>query len=471
MQTRSALRHMSSGEHAYEWGDGPLAKVADQLLEVFQVREADRLERAELAAATMGTGAMFAVLQRRFAESEARSLIDVAAPMIMRFDAYQALLDGSRTVPTDRGLRLAAAHAKELWVRDPDGVLAVGDVARLRAHWMGQFPRSKLASVIDDGFPRIGFNTLPVAKLAQMATHIRGRDLSELEASYETVVRAHGLDGDAPHQVRARAYLRGLVHLASEPEPSVSPEPGGEAAADRALWRMAAFDDPILRAVGQLEPVSEPDSGGEPPVDMAEGTPLGAHEEDVPHEEAGGTVVEVESPITGEPLALELELAGGDMDDAGAVPGEMDVPPEDVEGLQMFGQLDDFAGDEPMMGDEGSPLDSGEAPPVNDGEGVVETTIEDPSAPGEMLEISIAPMGHEEPGEEEGIAPPVPLDVPLEGEGGHIAQRQRQGTYAVYAVRGGVMADEPLERFAAESMPRALRTSRSHSASSARPGK
>ena len=558
MQTRTALRHLSGDD--LQWGDGPLAKVAGQLLEAFQVRESDRMERAELAAATMGTGPMFAALQRRFAESEARSLIDIAAPMIMRFDAYQCLRNAAQAAPQDRGLKMAAAHTKELWVREPDGVLAVGDVVRLRAHWAAQFPRSRVAAVIDTDLPKVGFNTLPVAKLAQMATHIRGRDLSELETSYDVVVRTHGLDGDAPHQIRARAYLRGLVHLASEEEPSGTVEAGGEAAGDRALRRMAAFDDPILRAVGQLEPVSQPNDGDEPPVDLAEGAPLGAHEEEVPHQEDEGTIVEVNSPITGEPLALELELTELELTEgAPGAPGEPgepelepDVTPEDVDGLQHFGQLDDFMGDD---GD-GSPLDTGESPMMNEGEGEVTTTIEDPSAPGEMLEVTIAPLGHEEPGAQEGT-PEVPLDVPLEGENGHVAHRRRaappnakdpgtwakaeeaakqqygakgselpkdrwfavvnhiyqnmggeftheggmeenasapagwkktvehmkdepkidnpfalanwmkdqgyhphphkQSSFAVYAVSGGYKAEEPLERFSAESMPRAIR--------------
>jgi len=454
MQTRTALRHMSGVNH--QWGDGPLGQVADQLLEAFRAREADRLESAELAAATMGTGAMFQALQRRFAEAEERGLIDVAAPMVMRFDAYQCLLDASRAAPTDRGLKMATAHAKELWTREPDGVLAVGDVARLRTHWTAQFPRSRVAAVIDQELPKVGFNTLPVAKLAAMAANIRGRDLEELESSYETVVRAHGLDGDRPHQVRARAYLRGLVHLASEPEPTTGPEAGGEAAGDRTLWRMAAFDDPILRAVGQLEPIGLPEGGDEPPVDMAEGAP--PHEGDVPHEEEPGSIVQVESPITGEPLALELELEAPP-EEGGGMPGEeppmdfgpeQDVPSEDVEGLQMFGQLDDFMGiEEP----EGSPLGTPDAVPApEEGAGPVTTTIEDPSAPGEMLEVTIAPMGEDPFGEEQAL-PAVPMDTPLESDvgNGHIA------SFAVYAIRGGVKANEPLERIAAESMPRALR--------------
>lgn len=491
MQTRDALRRLSGGAINHQYGDGPLGAVADVLIEAFNAREAERLDQAEVRASMMGTGAMFKVLQQRFAAAQEASLYDASVPMVMRFDAHQVLLDASRALPGDRGLKLCAAHAKELWMREPDGVLAVGDVARMRAHWSREFPKSKVAQVIDNELPKVGFNTLPIDKLAQMAVDIRGRTQEELEQSYATVVCANGLDGSKPHQVKARGFLRGLVNLAAEPEGGFSVEAGGEAAADRALWRMAAFDDPILRAVGQALPPPPPPPVEGPMEDAA--LPEGGGGEML--EDEAGSSVEVASPITGEPIKLELELGSGEPgvpgEGGGEAPPVPDVTPEEVQGLAHFGQLTDF-------GEAGSPTDDGDVPSLEEGPGEVTTVIEDPTAPGQMLEVTIIPEGQ---GEDEENTPAVSLGMPLESTSGHIsAGRQAKAppgreeqvkelkkdpdidnpfavawssydkshdkepkdksagrAFLVYAIKGGQRADQPLERFQAESMARALR--------------
>lgn len=448
MQTRTALRQLSGQSH--EWGDGPLAQVADQLVASFHAKEAARMDEAEARAATVGLGPILAALQSRFAEASRASLFDASVPMVTRFDAQQVLLQASRQNPDDRGLKLASAHARDLWMREPDGVLAVGDVARLREHWSREYPKSRVAQVIDEELPKVGFNTLPVVKLAQLASHIRGRTDEEVQTSYETVVRAHGLDGSTDRDRRARAYLAGLVNLTL---PDERVETSSLSPVDRTLHRMAAFDDPILRAVGQLLGDPSLNESESDIMDVELEPPMSHdHEDQVPHEESGGAIVETESPVTGEPLVLELELPEGagdeDADEAGgALEVIEDAPLEgadegadeddlfrSVAFLAHFGQLDDFLS--PDMVEGGG---EGEGEDEDEGEGSVSTVIEDPTAPGTMLEVTLD-------------AAPSAVGFP-QVDGPELKLGQR---FAVFAVQNGIRAQNPLEQLEAESMSRVL---------------
>lgn len=499
MQTRTALRHYSGAPS--ELGDGPLGEVAGQLLDAWRAKEAARLEDAHVRAEMAGKGPFVSALLKRFAAEESQSLLDMTVPMVTRADALGVFRSALAEHPKDRGLKLATAHVRHLYTNDPEGVLAVGDVARLRTHYARQFPKSAVSRVIDQDLPRVGFNTLPVAKLASIATNIRGETPEERQASYETVCRTHGLDTMADHHVRARKFLQGLVYLAEdsfESRAASTADAGGEAAADRALRRLACYDDPILRQVtAQENPFSETEPGME-----SEGFDHGPMESpeleaEVPHEEETETIVETESPVTGEPLVLELGIA-----EEGAAPGEggedesmgLDVTPDDVEGLSLFGQLDDFGGDElPDVGtDEDIAMD----------EGISEVEIEDPSAPGTMLKVTIEPANaaDQAQGSVGGAdMPPVSTAAPVamgdmtarrqaksppsakskrqvehitesymeKGDSEEEAKAKAEGTawkqwnskksFHVYAIRGGVKAKEPIDRIVAESMPRALR--------------
>jgi hypothetical protein len=393
MQTRTALRHLSNGEVAHQWGDGPLAQVADQLVAAFNARESERMDRAEVAASMVGTGPMLEVLRRRFAEVEAQSLFDASVPMVTRLDAVNMMRNAQLQFPKDRGLKVASAHLYNIWMREQNGILTVGDVARLRAHYANQYPKSKVAYVIEHEFAKVGFNTLPVAKLAAIATEIQGVTPDELKASFNTVCQVHGLVGQTDYHRRAQRYLASLVDIAQDAlEVQAGVENGGDAAADRALRRMAAYDDPILRGITAQGFPPEPEMGGEehgPAEDpMVEG--------EIPHDEASEMVVETTSPITGDPMVLELGVpeGEGEMEEPGM---GLDITPEDVEGLPHFGQLSDFGG--------------GEFPPMEGGDevmgapGVQTVEIEDPTAPGEMLDVTIKPQ---EDGSEMGGATTAP---------------------------------------------------------------
>lgn len=432
MQTKRAL-HAYAGRSP-DWGDGPLANVAERLLTEFRAREADRLSHVPNA------GPVVAIVERHLAAMRAQELLNLDLPMATRFDTYEVLRKASAADPSDRGLKLAAAHARRIWERDPVGVVAVGDVARLRTHYLQEHPRSKVAHVLDVELPKVGFNTLPLAKLATLSGQIHGTTQEALEASYQEVCRTAGLDGRRPDQVRARAYLRGLVNLAVDEPSSAAPLAGGAAAADRALARMAAAEDPILRAVAQLE---------DPMI-----------EAELPHDEPGEEMAEVTSPITGDSLVLELGQA---------VEPELAPEVEEMaeEPLAHFGQLSDFE----------------DAVPLEEGPGETHTIIEDPSAPGELLDVTLAPVPAESEGGEapaEGAsmalaarlakAPPgkkyekMVLELKdKEGVANPYAAAWAQydkdcakKAFTIYAVHNGVQQEEPFDRVEAANMAQAL---------------
>lgn len=527
MQTRQILA-LHSNEPTAEWGDGPLGRVSAQLLAAFQAKEAARLGAAETNSVLAGKGPVLAALQRRFAEESAAQLFDVAMPMATRQDFREVLREASLNAPKDRGLKVAAKHAEQLWLRDQSGVLAVGDVARFRAHYSSEYPRTTVAAVLDAELPKIGFNTLPVQKLAQLALSIQGSSQEDLEHSYTTIVRMNGLDSDKTEHKRARAYLRGLVNLAEEDNSRTASMEGS--ALERTLQRMATGDDEILRSVtaapgevdehamqelelylentgelhnqkksiienlqrkmksGRYDPQLAPklwmywvDAGakgyvkefGGPgdsvqmmfprPLRMALATQLAAHYEqaiqsgeygpiekssqlegldDAPMEDSMEPIddapmddlldpepaVEVDSPITGEPLSLELGMS---------------MEPDDVEGLAHFGQLDDFSDDGGFMGDG---VDDGDIPMADEGAGETSATIEDPSAPGEFIDVTLTPAGEEE----ESALVPAPMDVPMATEAA------RKSTFSVFAIRAGQRGKEPIDSVSAASMPLAL---------------
>ena len=496
MKTRDALRQVT-GRHV-EYGDGPLGRVAQQLLERFDAREDARLLDAEERAAQVGKGPILDVLRRELARAKGAALFDNSLPMVTCWDAHQAMERAKSANPTDHGIRTAAAHVKRLWQKDMMGNLAVGDVARLREHYIREYPKSRVAQIIDTEIPAVGFNTLPVQRLAQLAAQVTGRSEEQRQASYEAVVRSNGLEGKAPQVQRARALLRSLAEMNAETSaPSQHP-------ADRTLARMAAYDDPILSRLGQFEdaaPSSTEDVGMEPAIDdIPMDEEILEVEEEFPHDEASEVIEEIESPNTGEPMVIEL---GPSLDDAemfddaemgvetdleapGAPPMDDDVTPGFVASLRHFGQLEDFAEapDEPFGEEEEAvlPLEEDESIGMLD-EGPAEmqtVTMPDPTSDdGAMVEITITPAEEEESFEDEmlsedgmdGFGEPAPVPEPesLDPNEGRLAsQRQqpqrkrvhpetRQRVFLVHAVRNGVVTGAPLERVAAASMPAMLR--------------
>ena len=426
-QTREALSAYS-GQAVRNWAEGgPFAKVAAELLERFASVEAARLEHAEARAAVNGPVAD--ALVRFLEKARQASLENSPLPVVSRFDAYQVVKAQSTKTRRDRGLKLCAAHLMRLWRDDPEGTLAVGDLARLRAHYGRAHPRSKVRQVLDAEIPKVAFTTLPVRELAHAAAAITD------QASYEETCRALGVDGRRPDQVRARAYLRGLVAIsAPEAEPddasrvATARAEGSAGAASRTIARLASDADPTLRTVA-MDPDADADADAGADMygaDLDPGMP--------PHDEANETSIEVMSPNSGEPMLLEL--APLDDDAGGATP----VTPEYVASLMHFGQLSDFEGSDEMPDEE---PDAGGPSMLDDR---TETSVPDPTAPGKTIDVLLAPGDN-------AMSAPAPASVAsaLVAEASAVPEH-----WAVFVVRGGFRAGRPIDGFTARGMPRAL---------------
>lgn len=494
MQTRSALQQIAG--RSYELGDGPLSMVGRQLLVNFQARESDRLGRADEQAALMGEGPVLDVLRRKLAEARAQDMFQDATPLVTRWDAYQALQHARSVNPTDRGIKMAAKHVERLWHKDAMGVLTLGDVARLRAHYSREYPGSAVAEAIDREIPKVGFNTLPVPKLAQLAAQvtcdpqvaIAGVDAAIAEGrldpsyrdrtiqaaiedqrqyAYEQIVMANGLADDRPEHKRARAFIRELADMAAEAEAQPPPAPGGRHAAQRMLHRMAAYDDPILSRVGQFDPGMGPDDQpspleAEPPPDV---------EAEIPHEEVSEEITSFASPVTGDEVVLELGAAESEEEEAamGAMPptgpGEalpeapgaagVETPPFSPMGMAYFGQLDQYnEGDDELMLEE----ESADIPAIEDEPEEVVLDVADPTVspdePPQMLEITIKPK----PEAPEAAVSGLGTSSPLPGMQSEAARRAAgRRVYSVWSISGGVRHAQPLERVRAPGMPAVLR--------------
>lgn len=458
MKTRDALKTFSG--RTYMHGDGPLAQYAPQLLANFTASENARLAAADQRAAMAGRGPLLAVMQRRLAEARAADLFQDATPFVARFDAFQCLKQASQQYPTDRGLKMAAAHLERLWHKDAMGVLAIGDIARVRACYTQQYPRSVVAQVIDTELLKVGFNTLPVSKLAPLAAQIRGRTDEERQYAYEQVVRANGLGTNKPEHIRARAFIRVCAELAEEapPEPTYGAQ-GGQGAAERALARMASYDDPILSRIAQGMPALPPASPNMPQGTMpapGEDAPPGA-ESQIPHDEGSEIIEEAESPITGEPISIELGQVAPTGDPSappggpGGPAGPIDaVDPGVVASLQYYGQLDQFGEDDPALTDGADPggIDAFEVG------GETSVTMEDPTAPGQMIDVIIHPA---ESATDMGAGVGNGAPAPMPGMDNQARRAGARRIFAVYAMRGGQRHPQPIERVSAASMPAMLR--------------
>ena len=453
MKTRAL--HSALTGRSCEIGDGPLGRVADRLLANHQVAEADRLGRADARAAMAGKGPALAALQRKLAEAKAADLFDDATPCVSRWDAFQALKVARAQHPADRGIRMAAAHLEQLWHNDPQGALALGDVARVRAHYSSQYGRSMVASVIDTEVPKVSFSSLPIHKLGPIAAQIVGRTDEERQYAYEQVVQANGLTSNKPEHRRARDFLRSAANLAAEPG---APDPTGRGAAERALARMAYHESPILSHMGQVDPAM-PGEAAPPPsgVNMEGDEDFSEHGDEA--ESEGIQEQTIDSPITGEPMVLELEPAPEEPmpGEGDGNEGELEIPPGVVASLAFAGQLDQFD-DQGLPGPEdmddgldgaaglaGAGIDA-----FDTGGQPVELQMEDPTAPGEMLDVTISPAA-DDTGMGSGMTGAPTTHPGFEGQAS-----RRMPVYAVFAVRGGIRAGQPLERVAALGMPAVL---------------
>ena len=168
-------------------------------------QEGDALERKAQGARGRFSTPHVEVVRRRIAEARAADLLANDAPAISKFEAARTAASVSHAAPQDFGLRRAALHIAKVWEADKDGVLTVADLARLRAHFVGEYPRSTVRTLFDNDLAGGGFHTLDTRRLRQIAAQVKTQD------DYNDAIEDNGLGGADVRSQRARSFILACV--------------------------------------------------------------------------------------------------------------------------------------------------------------------------------------------------------------------------------------------------------------------
>lgn len=392
MRTLKALSALGASS-----GTSPLAQYLamyeTKLAETAQAREEAIQEENEISRPHL------AALQELLRKQCASALVDNKAPACMRVDFHTVIRTASKAAPDDHQLKRAATHAYKLLTDDPQGFLTVGDVARFKAHYND----SLVGPVIDAHLTKVGFCTLPLAHLTRVASIIEAA--GGTQEAYNKAIQEFGLGAAEPTAIRARAFIRSLLAQFGTDMPG---ELFGE---ERNLPKKLIKQPPK-------------EQKGEQPA-MKAGT----------DEEAEAAVV-ITSPITGEPLMLEIETL-----EQAEEEGELSL-----DGLMPVGQLEEL---EVTMPD-----------PTDDEGGLLKIEL----APESSEKEAVAPEGWEETikkmKKHEEITNPWALAWWLESQGaepGGKKESTRRRKFVVYAYEHGKRAEHPIDQFEALGMAAALR--------------
>lgn len=303
-------------------------------------------------------------LSRRVAGllDEAQEPDGTRLPVIRRACLVEGVEEVLQSHPQDGGLRRLAERAWAAYHEDPGGVITEQQFNWLREAALVEGRQSVAVRLLDEGLTKRAFTALDRPTLMRVAAGL-ARDLNELDdspsrqACYEAHMREAGLAGPDPHHVRARAFVAGVLDAPElmEGRPEVQSLPKARAALANALERLAQEElDPDLDLNPDL-------SFDDDVMEFTEPMDEGEEEEGM-----------ISSPLTGEELTVSLQLA--------------DEPAERLAHV-FVAQLDEFEEmTEPEAGfTEDDFLD--EDPDLDMEDTTV--TLEDPSAPGALLEVSV----------------------------------------------------------------------------------
>lgn len=359
MQTRHALRIYRGGNYDSDAFGPALSKVADSLLQAFDEREEARMADAEARDARTGKGPLYGVLRDAARELVSQKLVNCHVPAVTTMDALRVMHASQRAATDDRGLRVAYLTLKTKWEHDPHSVLTIAELAELKSNVMGSYPRSTTAQVIDREVLQFAAHTLDMPLLVRLASQIQD------EESFDRIVVANGFDH--PDNMRALLMLKALVGMPDEVPPAA---PGS--LADN-------VDDALTGGPGG-------DMGG-PPMDSE---PMNDEDDGMfPHDEGEEMSGVVPSPNSGVPIVIEV--APAETDDDLNEPG-MEVP-EDL-GMD-DGTLEDVDDANEHAEEEYAPAGmlQERAGQLEDDTSVL--VLEDPTAEGELLEVTIRRLTEE----------------------------------------------------------------------------
>src|SRR3990172_3857937 len=154
---------------------------------------------------------VFDALKKSIDELRFAGLVENDTPAITKFDAYQAAR-AARDAQKGRDSELSGfvMAMKNEWEKDPSGNFTVGQLAGYRQSYRKMRAHSKAAQAIDEVFPKYGFGSLNVRKLAQLASEIENQN------DFNILMKRARLDCDRPEQIRARAFVLECVNRRSQ---------------------------------------------------------------------------------------------------------------------------------------------------------------------------------------------------------------------------------------------------------------
>jgi hypothetical protein len=139
----------------------------------------------------------------RIASKAASSFVDDSIPVI---DKRTAALAADSVKANDAGMKALATHLKNAYLNDESGVLTVGDIRQLQAHWKKSFGKSASHEFLANGIVRSGFLNVDVKKLSKLASEIH------TQADFDYAMREAGLVGSKPDQIKARTFVLALLN-------------------------------------------------------------------------------------------------------------------------------------------------------------------------------------------------------------------------------------------------------------------
>lgn len=201
MQTRKALSGLTKGAASGERVDSPLDKKREEYLDVY-----NRIEESVYAKKGKTEMAMpfVSALRNKVAKTMAAPPDD-NLPVVASYDLHAGIKRMASHSLKDAGLKRLAKQLENIWHKDPTGTLSYGQVKSLVSIYKDQFPRSAAADAIEAECTRVGLHRLPVAKLARIASKVDSQE------TYDLLMEENGFVGARPEQIRARAFVRGLV--------------------------------------------------------------------------------------------------------------------------------------------------------------------------------------------------------------------------------------------------------------------
>ena len=309
MQTKKALQELYGENH--EGFGTRLAEVADKLVAAHEAREVERMGRAEVMDRLAGQGPLIEHAARELEAARKEAMVKSDAPVVSTFEAYCIMRDASKLDTSDRVLKTAAHALYNRWNSDPFGVLTLGDLTKMREHYRDMSPSSAVRDVIEkDIVERSGFHTL--ANIGELS---HAADLVRDQAGYEDAVEALGIGGDSLKDISARSYLRyeaerRIASRLSDDSYNASEIPSIKGALNRVVNRIAqemeeGMEEPDLAE--EMHDHEEPASMGQ---EMGpEGEVYEVDEAEMPHDERTEEMAEIDSPVSGQKLVVELGLS------------------------------------------------------------------------------------------------------------------------------------------------------------------